>query len=161
PQGMLDILTMSFGVTWYYDGSVLYISPGGDMASEVVQLGGVSGAQLQAALGRLGVLDPRYPISYDRVHDTARVAGPKRYVELVRQTVEALNEGAGPSQSNAQSLRTQIKVFPLKFAWAADFTYTADGQDHTLPGVVTVLRSLYPSTRPVFAAPVQTSARQS
>jgi len=161
PQGMLDILTMSFGVTWYYDGSVLYISPGGDMASEVVQLGGVSGAQLQAALGRLGVLDPRYPINYDRVHDTARVAGPKRYVELVRQAVAALNEGAGPSQSNAQNLRTEIKVFPLKFAWAADFTYTADSQDHTLPGVVSVLRSLYPSTRPVFAAPVPVSARQS
>jgi type III secretion protein C len=160
PQGMLDILTMSFGVTWYYDGSVLYISPGGDMASEVVQLGGVSPAQLQAALSRLGVLDPRYPISYDRGHDTARVAGPKRYVELVSQTVEALHEGAGaPSASNANNIHTEIKVFPLHYAWAADFTYSSDGEDHTLPGVVSVLRSLYPATRPVFATPAP-SARQ-
>ena len=51
------------------------------MASEVVQLGAVSASQLQAALSRLGVLDSRFPISYDRVHDTARVAGPRRYVE--------------------------------------------------------------------------------
>lgn len=155
PQGMLDILTTSFGVTWYYDGSVLYISPGGDMSSEVVQLGDVSANQVQQALTRLGVFDPRYPISYDRVHDTARVAGPKRYVQLVRQTVEALNEGGG---APAVSVRTEIRVFQLRYAWAADFTYSADGQDHSLPGVVSVLRDLYPSTRPVFAA--TQSARQ-
>lgn len=157
PQGMLDILTTSFGVTWYYDGSVLYISPGGDMSSEVVQLGDVTASQVQQALSRLGVYDPRYPISYDRAHDTARVAGPKRYVQLVRQTVEALNEGGGGAPA-AANLRTEIRVFPLRYAWAADFTYSADGQDHSLPGVVSVLRDLYPSTRPVFAASV--SARQ-
>ena len=159
PQGMLDILTMSFGVTWYYDGSVLYISPGGDMSSEVVQLGGVSAPQLQAALSRLGVLDPRYPISYDRGHDTARVAGPKRYVDLVSQTVEALHEGREAPASNANNIHTEIKVFPLHYAWAADFNYSTEGEDHTLPGVVTVLRNLYPASRPVFATPAP-SARQ-
>lgn len=162
PQDILDMLSTSFGVTWYYDGSVLYISPGGDMASEVVQLGGVSATQLQAALSRLGVLDPRYPISYDRVHDTARVAGPKRYVELVSQTVEALNQGGGPSaaSNSAANMRTEIRLFQLHYAWAADFVYTTEGQDHTLPGVVTVLRNLYPASRPAFAAPIATSARQ-
>ena len=62
PQGMLDILSTSFGVTWYYDGKgVLYISPGGDMSSEVVQPWrcqcepGATGAQSP------GVFDPRYP----------------------------------------------------------------------------------------------------
>lgn len=155
PRGMLDILTTSFGLTWYYDGSVLYVSPGGDMSSEVIPLGDISANQLQQALARLGVFDSRYPINYDRVHDTARVAGPKRYVQLVRQTVEALNEGgAGP----AVDVRTEIRVFPLRYAWAADFTYTADGKDHSLPGVVSVLRNLYPNTRPAFA--VSSSARQ-
>jgi len=127
PQGMLDILSTSFGVTWYYDGSVLYISPGGDMSSEVVQLGDVSANQVQQALSRLGVFDPRYPISYDRAHDTARVAGPKRYVQLVQQTVEALNEGGGAAP--VANVRTEIRVFQLRYAWAADFTYSADGQD--------------------------------
>lgn len=159
PQGMLDTLTLSFGVTWFYDGSVLYISAGGDMVTEVIPLGDISAGQLQAALSRLGVLDPRYPISYDRVHGTARVAGPKRYVELVSQSVEALNQGGLASASSAANLRTEIRVFQLHYAWAADFTYTAEGEDHTLPGVVSVLRSLYPATRPAFAAPAP-SARQ-
>lgn len=161
PQGMLDILTTSFGVTWYYDGNVLYVSPGGDMNTEVIQLGEVTGNQLQQAIVRLGVFDSRYPVSYDRNHNTARVAGPKRYVELVRQTVEALNEGGGGGGGGpvAVAPRTGIRVFPLRYAWAADFTYSADGKDHTLPGVVTVLRNLYPSTHQIVstAAP---SARQ-
>ena len=144
PRGMLDLLSTSFGLTWYYDGSVLYISPGGDMQSEVEPLGDISANQLEQALVRLGVWDPRFPISFDRVHNTARVAGPKRYVQLVRQAVEALNNGSSAPEVN---LRTEIRVFPLRYAWAADFTYTADGEKHSLPGVVTVLRNLYPSAR--------------
>ena len=46
PQSMLDLLAMSYGVTWYYDGSVLYVSPAGDISSEVVQLGSTNAAQL-------------------------------------------------------------------------------------------------------------------
>lgn len=150
PQEMLKTLTMSFGLTWYYDGSVLYVSPEGDLSSEVVQLGSVSAEQFQHALVRLGVFDRRFPISYDRPHGTARVSGPKRYVQLVRETVGALNQGSGAGAPVISHSRTQIRVFPLRYAWAADFTYTVDGEDHTLPGVVSVLRDLYPSTRTMF-----------
>jgi type III secretion protein C len=55
-------------------------------------------------------------------------------------------------------MRTQIRVFPLRYAWAADFTYTAEGAEHSLPGVVSVLRSLYPASRTVAAVP--SSGRQ-
>jgi type III secretion protein C len=147
PQSMLDLLATSYGVTWYYDGSVLYVSAAGDVSSEVVPLGALGAAQFQEALSRLGIYDSRFPIYYDRAHGTARVAGPKRYVDLVKQTLEALNEGGGPTSNSDYDPKTEIRVFPLHYAWAADFTYTADGQDHTLPGVVSVLRNLYQSTR--------------
>jgi type III secretion protein C len=159
PQEMLDMLSMSFALTWYYDGSVLYVSPEGDLSSDVVQLGGVGTRQVQQALIRLGVADERYPLSYDRAHDTARVAGPKRYVQLVKQTLEALKQSGGAlGTAEASSQPTQIRVFHLRYAWAADFTYSADGQDHTLPGLVSVLRDLYPTNRP--AAGAEPSARQ-
>ena len=149
PQSMLDLLATSYGVTWYYDGSVLYVSAAGDVGSEVVPLGALGATQFQEALNRLGIYDNRYPIYYDRAHGTARVAGPKRYVELVKQTLTALNEGGGSAgnSSYTANARTEIRVFPLHYAWAADFTYTADGADHTLPGVVSVLRNLYPTAR--------------
>ena len=149
PQEMLDMLGTSFALTWYYDGSVLYVSPDGDMSSEVVQLGRLGAGQLQRALTRLGVLDERYPISYDRAQNTARVAGPKRYVQLVKQTLAALKQ-KGAAEVGATP--TQIRVFTLRYAWAADFTYSAEGQDHTLPGLVSVLRDLYPMNRAAAAA---------
>ncbi len=154
PQNMLETLGMSFALTWYYDGSVLYISPEGDLSSEVLQLGGVGAGHLQQALIRLGVLDDRYPIAYDRAHGTARVAGPKRYVQLVKETLTAMvQSGIGPpAPAEAGDTVTQIRVFPLRYAWAADFTYSADGQDHTLPGVVSVLRDLYRTERPAAGA---------
>jgi type III secretion protein C len=149
PQSMLDLLAMSYGVMWYYDGSVLYVSSASDVSSEVIPLGAIGAGQFQEALNRLGIYDSRYPIHYDRAHATARMAGPKRYIELVKETLEALNDGggAGSNSSYTADARTEIRVFPLHYAWAADFTYTADGADHTLPGVVSVLRNLYPSTR--------------
>jgi type III secretion protein C len=159
PQAMLETLGMSFGVTWYYDGSVLYVSPEGDLSSEVMHLDGISPGQLQHALAQLGVLDARFPISYDRAHGTARVSGPKRYVELVKESLAAIaqNDAGLSAAAEGDNTPTQIRIFPLRYAWAADFTYSADGQDHTLPGIVSVLRDLYHSNRPVTGAP---SARQ-
>jgi type III secretion protein C len=159
PQSMLDLLAMSFGITWYYDGSVLYVSTAADITSEVVQLGATNAGQLQEALNRLGIFDRRYPIYYDRSHATARVAGPKRYVELIKQTVDALNS-SDEQPTHTANLRTEIRVFPLRYAWAADFTYTADGQDHTLPGVVSVLRDLYSAPAAGLNSTNETSPRQ-
>ena len=68
PQSMLELLATSFGLTWYYDGSVLYFYPVGEMTSEVIQLGPTGVDQVQAALGRLNVLDRRYPIKIGRAH---------------------------------------------------------------------------------------------
>lgn len=160
PQEMLNMISMSFSLTWYYDGSVLYVSPEGDLSSEVVQLGGIGAGQLQQALRRLGVSDGRFPISYDRAHNTAHVAGPKRYVQLVKETLQAMKRSDADSLAPADvgATRTQIRVFALHYAWAADFTYSADGEEHSLPGIVSVLRDLYRTNQPAPGAPL--SARQ-
>ena len=155
PQSMLDLLAMSFGLTWYYDGSVLYVYAAGDMSTEVLPLGATTSDQLLEALNRLGISDRRFPISYDRAHNTARIAGPKRYVELVKQTVAALNQQTTEPASDNAAARAVIRVFPLRYAWAADFTYTADGQDHTLPGVVSVLQQLYTANQAVNSLPAR------
>ena len=155
PQSMLDLLAMSFGLTWYYDGSVLYVYAAGDMSTEVLPLGATTAGSLQEALNRLGISDRRFPISYDRAHSTARVAGPKRYVELVKQTVGALDQQTAEPASDNAAERAVIRVFPLRYAWAADFNYTADGQDHTLPGVVSVLQQLYTPTQAVSSLPAR------
>jgi type III secretion protein C len=154
PRSMLDLLSTSFGVAWYYDGSVLYVYPAGDMTSEVIRLSAASIDELRGTLDRLGISDSRYPIAYDRRQNTARVAGPKRYVELVKQTARAIDRGGGNGSSAAD-----IRIFPLRYAWAADFTFMQGGREYRLPGVASVLRELYaPSQRASGRAPSSSAA---
>lgn len=155
PQSLLELMATSFGLMWYYDGSVLYVYPAGAMSSAVIQLGAATVDELQASLLRLDIVDERYPIAYDLKQNTARVSGPTRFVELVRQAARAIDQN--------ESLRgaAQIRVFPLRYAWAADFTFMEGGRERRLPGVASVLRELYaPGGAKKKSSPPPPSARQ-
>lgn len=145
PGSLLELLSASFGVSWYYDGSVLHVYPASDVATEVIRLEAIGVARLRETLTRLDITDPRYPIAYDARNRTARVSGPKRYVELVKQTARAID------RSSAGAATADIRVFPLRYAWAADFIFTRGGVEQRLPGVASVLRELYAPSQALSA----------
>lgn len=140
PESLMALMSANFGFVWYYDGNVLNIYPASEVRSEVVRLGNTSTERLRQALERLDIPDPRYPISYDPRQGTALVSGPNRYVDLVLQTARAI--------SQTQSAGSEIRVIPLRYAWAADFTYAQGGRTQTLPGVASVLSRLYSGAGP-------------
>jgi type III secretion protein C len=137
PQSMLEWIANTYGLIWYFDGTVLYVYPSSEAKSQVVRLNNTSAERLRQSLDRLGISDRRYPVKFDSVANTALVSGPKRYVELVEQAAAGANQDEG-SRGNAD-----IQVFPLKYAWAADYTFTQGGREFKLPGVATVLSNLY------------------
>jgi type III secretion protein C len=139
PLKTLNSLCATYGLSWYYDGSFLYIDPSADARSEVLSIGNTPGnaGWLVQLLTQLRIYDPRYPLLVSGRDGTARVTGPKRYVEMVRQVARlldsksALNDGA------------EIRLFPLKYAWAGDFKITRSGKEVAVPGIASTLRSLY------------------
>jgi type III secretion protein C len=140
PLKTLNSLCATYGLSWYFDGSFLYVDPSADATSEVLSIGnspGNSGWLIQS-LTQLSIYDARYPLLVSGRDGTARVTGPKRYVEMVRQVARlldsksALNDGA------------EIRLFPLKYAWAGDFQITRSGKSVSVHGVANTLRSLYP-----------------
>ena len=137
PQNLLEMLGATFGFIWYYDGNVLHIYAASDARSEIVRISHSSVDRLRQALQKLDIPDRRFPITYDTRQNTALVSGPKRYVDLVQQTARAIDQD--------QNLRSgsEIRVFPLRYAWANDFTYTQGGREFTVPGVASALRRLY------------------
>lgn len=137
PSSMLDLLTTTYGLVWYFDGNVLFVYPASDITSQVIHLRNAQTPRLREALAKLDLADARYPIVYDARQNTAFVSGPKRYVELVVQTARAVDENDGAVQAS------DIRVFPLKYAWAADFVFTQGGREYTVPGVASVLSNLY------------------
>jgi type III secretion protein C len=137
PQSMLEFVSTTFGLIWYYDGNVLYVYPSSEARSQIVRLNYTTSERLRQTLTKLRIGDKRYPITFDAAANTALVSGPKRYVELVEQTARALDQNEGSRGA------ADIQVFTLKYAWAADFTFVQGGREYKLPGVASVLSRLY------------------
>ncbi|AOJ71197.1 MULTISPECIES: type III secretion system outer membrane ring subunit SctC [Burkholderia] len=137
PQRFLDTLAASFGFVWYYDGTVLYVTPASDMKSTLVKLDHANTGDLRDLLEQMKVADARYPVTYNAQQRTALVAGPPRYVELVTSVAARLDE------NSARTGGTTIRVFTLKHAWAADRDVNVDGTTVTMPGVASLLNRMY------------------
>lgn len=137
PGSLMDLMAASFGFIWHAEGNVLYVTPADDVRSELMRLTNANVARLRQALERLDIPDKRFPIIYDSRQNTAMVSGPTRYVDLVAQTARTVDQNENPA-TNAT-----VRVFPLRYAWAGDLTYTQGGREETIPGVASVLSDLY------------------
>ena len=134
---ILDSVCATYGLTWYYDGSFLYIDLASDARSEVLSISAGAAERIAQTIVALKISDNRYPLSISENEGSVFVSGPKRYVEMVRQAVKLADQRASMADYS------EIRLFPLKYAWAADFRINRQGRDTVIPGVVSVLRSLY------------------
>ncbi|MBX3621593.1 MAG: type III secretion system outer membrane ring subunit SctC [Rhizobacter sp.] len=142
PQNILDSLCTTYGLTWFYDGAFLYIDPASEARSEVLPLSGGSQANVMQMLGKLRIVDPRFPIVASERDGGLVVTGPRRYVDMVRQAVKLADQKA------ALADYAEVRLFPLKYAWASDVRVNRSGKETVVPGVTNVLRSLYGRKRP-------------
>ncbi len=139
PQELLELLAGTHGLIYYFDGNVLYVYSSNEAQSEMLRLSSADVGKLRATLKQMRIADARYPLSYDASENTVLVSGPKRYVELVREAARIVDE----NQSRRGS--TEVRVFPLKYAWAQDYRLDQLGSNGTVPGVATTLRTLFSS----------------
>lgn len=138
PESLIELMAASFGFVWYAEGNVLYVTPANDVRTEVLHLQNTNVTRLRQALEQLDLPTRRFPITYDARQGTALVSGPSRYVDLVSQTAKSVDRVQQGAPGN-----TSVRVFPLRYAWAADFTYTQGGRDQTIPGMASVLSQLH------------------
>ena len=137
PNDVLRLLTANYGLIWYYDGRILYFYKASDAQSRVVRLQNISIARLKASVRRLGIEDTRYPLVYDEAELTVMVSGPRRYVETVTAALLTLDQGRTGWGAE------EVRVFPLRFAWAQDKTVGSGEGSVTMPGVATLLKKLF------------------
>jgi type III secretion protein C len=138
PQSMLDYLASSYGLVWFYDGNVLYVSTADSVTSEIIPLPAQTADRSLRTLERLGLLDVRYPITVDSRARIARVAGPKQYVDLIRNTLRGIDaDGASADEAT-------VKIYRLRYAYAADQKVDASSEN-IVPGLASVLSQLFPA----------------
>ncbi len=114
PDQFLDLLALSYGFVWYYNGAVLHIASAKGVRSTLVKMTAGKVVQLRDLLKRMQIEEARFPIVYDEIENTALVSGPQEYVDVVRELAAHL-EVRGDRQG-----RGETRVFSLSNAWAAD-----------------------------------------
>lgn len=142
PRRFIEKICKAYGLTWYWDGTSLFFYKSGDVRSRVMSLQFISFAKLASTLKEMGVWDERFPLRTARSDDAVYVSGPPRYVELVIETANRLD---GKEMENAPTFSDgqMVKVFPLRYAWASDVTFSQEsGKQMSVPGVASLLNGI-------------------
>ncbi|MDR7270939.1 type III secretion protein C [Pelomonas saccharophila] len=147
PAKLLRDLGRAYNLLSYYDGGVLYIAPAGETQTRSYLLTPAAAAQVQRAAQALQLPDARNTLKFG--DDGALLAvGARRFVqqvdELVRQVRPGTTAVAMKSWAPAQQAQPlpDYRIFYLRYAWAQDVPMSFGGQQTTLPGVASILRSL-------------------
>ncbi len=91
PRDFLQRICERYGLIWYFDGAILYVSDESEIQTEQLSTGSVDPARLVAELTVLGAADSRFPIRAADTGSLIVVSGPPSYRDFVRQTINALD----------------------------------------------------------------------
>lgn len=133
PKSFLDLMSSAYGLTWYFDGTVLFIYPSRTNQSRVIYLRDFGVDRIERLLQTLKLGDKRFPLRYDAQEKTLFVSGPPRHIEVVTSVVDALSE------RGREDGRRIVKVIPLRFASSSDQSVGGT----TIKGMATLLNSIY------------------
>jgi type III secretion protein C len=134
----LNRLAAKYEFRWFVYNDTLYVVGSSDVTSMRIEVGEDAVLDSKAALIGLGLFDTRFGWGEMPDEGMVFVSGPRKYVELVRETLLP----AGESKKNV-SVEKKLMVFRLKYASATDRTISTRGQaDNVIPGVKTILSGL-------------------
>lgn len=90
----LDDLALEFDFVWYFDGTILQVSPLGETETRIIPLRDNDGDVVISVLRALDVYQTKFVHRVDARSRTFLVSGPTDYVELVAQAVDAIETAA-------------------------------------------------------------------
>lgn len=162
PRQFITKICAAYGLVWYFDGSSLFFYKAGDVRTRIVTLQFITFTKLSNSLKEAGIWDERFPLRTARSDDAVLISGPPRYVEMVTEATFRLD---GKEMETAPTFLDghMVKVFPLRYAWAGDVTFSQEfGKQMTVPGVASLLNGLINKdplpVRPPWLAPENSSA---
>ena len=134
----LDELSKIYNFVWFYDGSVIFVSHTDELQTKVVHLPHLTGQALKKNLRDLGLWDDRFGFRLSASGDVAYLSGPPRFVQYVAEASELLSKNF--MQDSKKDF--VVRVFPLRYALAADRNLHRDEKNAVIPGVASVLRKM-------------------
>lgn len=140
PGDFLDRISAVHNLTWYYDGTALYIYTVGEMGSTLIDLKYMKAREVLSMMVELGVEDSRFPLKTASNGELIMVSGPPRYVMLVSEMIAR----ADKLREQRTFTAVETRIFPLKHTWADDvsFNVTSPESSTTIRGVARLLEEI-------------------
>lgn len=140
PADFLDRISAVHNLTWYYDGTALYIYTVGEMGSTLIDLKYMKAGEVLAMMVELGVEDSRFPLKTASNGELIMVSGPPRYVMLVSEMIAR----ADKLREQRTFTAVETRIFPLRHTWADDvsFNVTSPESTATIRGVARLLEEI-------------------
>lgn len=140
PDEFLDRISAVHNLTWYYDGTALYIYTVGEMGSALIDLRYMKAGEVLAMMVELGVEDSRFPLKTASNGELIMVSGPPRYVMLVSEMIAR----ADKLREQRTFTSVETRIFPLRHTWAdnVSFSVTSPESTVTIRGVAQLLEEI-------------------
>src|ERR1700735_2527721 len=138
----------SNGLIGYFDGSVAYIYESREISRRYFQIETDRVNAFREATIGFGLTDGYDSLQINADTGSVTASGTPRFLEQLRQLGSAFAPRASQAAMIEQSpaVRMTLRFFPLKYAWAADTTFSVGEQRTVVPGVATILRQLVSPT---------------
>jgi type II secretory pathway component GspD/PulD (secretin) len=86
----LSQLAEANALTWYFDGSILYLSADQEFSTQLIEVGTLSPQAIVTELKRLSLLDERFAVRAAGNAGLISVSGPPAFIAIVRQVVDKM-----------------------------------------------------------------------
>jgi type III secretion protein C len=130
----------SNGLVAYYDGSVAFIYKTRELSSRYFEIDPARVDAFREATIGFGLPDANNSLQIKASTGVITAKGTPRFLDQLAQLSTALVRR--PRTAAAAPPRTTLRFFSLKYAWAADTTFTVGNQRTVVPGVATILNQL-------------------
>lgn len=140
PGDFLERVSALHNLTWYYDGTAIYVYAVGEMGSTLIDLKYMKAGEVLGMMEELGVEDSRFPLKTASDGELIMVSGPPRYVLLVSEMIAR----ADKLREQRTFTSVETRIFPLKHTWADDvsFNVTSPESSTTIRGVARLLEEI-------------------
>jgi type III secretion protein C len=130
----------SNGLVAYYDGSVAFIYKTRELSSRYFEIDPARVDAFREATIGFGLPDANDSLQIKAATGVVTAKGTPRFLDQLAQLSTALVRR--PRTAAAAPPRMTLRFFSLKYAWAADTTFTVGNQRTVVPGVATILNQL-------------------
>ncbi|MEA3118822.1 MAG: type secretion protein [Paraburkholderia sp.] len=139
PEMAFDHLANLYRLAWYYDGQTIYVYKADEVSADLITPAYLTVDSLMSQLRGTRLLSAgRCDVHAVPASNAIQIHGVPVCVERVAQFLKRVDEQKLGREQNEEG----IEFYSLKYATAADTTYSYRDQQVVIPGVVSTLRDM-------------------